>query len=131
MKIIRKISKPAAIYLIFHMLVVSGLVQSAWAAMVSTESIIHINGGKKPRDYFDNLLARPEIQAVLISHGLDPQEAQARIDHLTDDEIGEFFVEVDRIPAGGGSSAGVVAMIIMFLIAVVADLFYVDSTPDN
>ena len=99
--------------------------------MVSTESIIHINRYQSPRDYINSLLAREEIQALLISQGIDPQEAQARIDHLADDEIGEFFIEIDRLPAGGGSSAGVVVYFIIFILLAVIDLYYSNATAEK
>ena len=127
----RKISKLVAILVAFHMLMLSGLSQSAWAAMISTESIMPVNCCDSPRDYLDSVLVREDILAVLISHGIDPQEAQARIDHLSDNEIDKLVHEIDQLPAGGGSTAGVVVMIIMFLIAVVADLFYNDPAPED
>jgi len=87
LKILRKISKPAAILLAFHMLILSGLYQSVWATMIRTESSIHVDRDQSPRDYLNDLLAHEEIQAILISNGIDPQEARGRIDNLSDDEI--------------------------------------------
>ena len=51
MEIIRKISKPASIFLAFQMLMVSGIYQSVSAAMIDTESIINVDRGQNPRDY--------------------------------------------------------------------------------
>ena len=127
----RKISKFAAILLVFHMLMLSGLSQSGWAAMISTESIMQVNCCDSPREYLNSLLVREDILAVLISHGIDPQEAQTRIDHLSDNEIDKLVHEIDQLPAGGGGTAGVVTLIIIFLIAVVADLFYNDPAPED
>ena len=131
MKTMRKISKIAAIFLVFHMFILSGLSQSVWAAMISTESIMHINRYESLRDYLNSFLVREDIQAVLISHGINPQEAQTRIDHLSDNEIDKLVHEIDQLPAGGGGTAGVVVIIIMFLIAVVADLLYNDPAPED
>ena len=131
MKTMRKISKLAAILLALNILMLSGPYQSVWAAMISTESIINVDRGQSARNYLNNLLARAEIQTVLVSHGIDSQEAQARIDNLSDDEINAFVHEIDQLPAGGGTTAGVVNLIIMFLIAVVADLFYNDPNTDK
>ena len=64
-KIMRTISKPAAILFVFHMLMLSGPSQSVWAAMIRTESIIHVDQGSRPRDDLNKLLAREDIQAVL------------------------------------------------------------------
>jgi len=123
LEIIRKISKPAAIFLAFHMLMLSGLYQSVSAAMIGTESIINVDRGQNPRDYLNNLLAREEIQAALISQGVDPQEAQDRIDNLSDDEIGKFVHEMDQLPAGGGFfETFIIIVFLIFLILLVTDI---------
>jgi len=106
----QKISKLASIFLAFQMLMLSGLYQSVWSAMVSTETVIHVDRSQRPRDYLNNILARTEIQAALISHGTDPKEARDRIDNLSDAEIAQFVHEIDQIPAGGGGSVGVVTL---------------------
>ena len=131
MKIIRKISKPASIFLAFHMLMLSGLYQSVSAAMIGTESIINVDRDQNPRDYLNNLLAREEIQAALISHGIDPQEAQDRIDNLSDDEIDKLINEMDHLPAGGGFfETFVVIVFLTFLILLVTDISgYTDVFP--
>ena len=131
MKIIRKISKPAAIFLAFHMLILSGLCQSVSAAMIGTESILKGDQSQNPREYLNNLLARKEIQAALISQGLDPQEARNRIDNLTDDEIGHIVHELDQLPAGGGFfEAFIVIVFLVFLILLITDIScYTDVFP--
>jgi outer membrane protein OmpA-like peptidoglycan-associated protein len=131
LEIIRKISKPAAIFLAFHMLMLSGLYQSVSAAMIGTESIINVDRGQNPRDYLNNLLAREEIQAALISQGVDPQEAQDRIDNLSDDEIGKFVHEMDQLPAGGGFfETFIIIVFLIFLILLVTDISgYTDVFP--
>lgn len=129
MKIIRKISKLGAIFLAFYMLMLSGLYQSVWAAMISTESIINSDPGQSPRGYLNNLLARDEIQAALTSQGIDPQEARDRIDSLSDNEICKFVHEIDQLPAGG-SSVGVITFFIIVLVLVAVDIFF-NSPPQN
>ena len=113
------------------MLMLSGLYQPVWAAMIGTESIINVDRGQSPRDYLNNLLAREEIQAVLISQGIDPQEAQDRIDNLSDDEIGKFVHEMDQLPAGGGFfETFIVIVFLIFLILLVTDISgYTDVFP--
>jgi outer membrane protein OmpA-like peptidoglycan-associated protein len=131
LEIIRKISKPAAIFLALHMLMLSGLSQSVTAAMIGTESIIKVDRGQNPRDYLNNLLARKEIQAALISQGIDPQEAQDRIINLSDDEIGKFVQEMDQLHAGGGFlETFIVIVFLIFLILLVTDISgYTDVFP--
>ena len=113
------------------MLMLSGLCQSVSAAMIGTESIINVDRGQNPRDYLNNLLAREEIQAALISQGIDPQEAQDRIDNLSDDEIGKFVHEMDQLPAGGGFfETFIIIVFLIFLILLVTDISgYTDVFP--
>ena len=131
MEIIRKISKPAAVILACHMLLLSGLYQSVSAAMIGTESIFSVDRGQNPRDALNTLLARKEIQAALTSQGMDPHEAQARIDHLSDDEIGKWVQELDQIQAGGGFfEAFILIAFLTFLILLITDISgYTDVFP--
>ena len=123
MKIIRQISKPAAILLVFHMLLMSGLSQTVWAVMIDTESIIVTDQGQSPREYLNSLLAREEIRAALISHGVDPQEATHRIDNLSDDEIAKLVDEIDQLPAGSGFfEAFLIVVFLAFVILLITDI---------
>jgi len=99
--------------------------------MISTESIIHVDQGQSPRDYLNNLLEREEMQALLISHGIDPQEARDRIDNLSDDEIANFVQEINQLPAGGGFfEAFIVVVFLVFLILLLTDISgYTDVFP--
>jgi hypothetical protein len=88
--------------------------QSAWAAMIGTESIIKVDRSQSPRDYLNNLLTRENIQAALISQGIDPQEAKARIDSFSDAEVNDIVNKLDQLPAGGGALETL--LIIAFLV---------------
>ena len=97
--------------------------QPLWAAMIGTESIINVDRGQGPRDYLNNILAREEIQAVLISQGIDPQEAQVRIDNLSDNEISKFVEEMDQLSAGGGFfETFIIVVFLIFLILLATDI---------
>jgi outer membrane protein OmpA-like peptidoglycan-associated protein len=67
----------------------------------------------------------------LVARGIDPQEAQRRIDNLSDDEIGIFMHEKNRLPAGGGFfEAFIVLAFLAFLILLVTDISgYTDAFP--
>jgi hypothetical protein len=85
MKIIRPISKPAAIFLAIFMLMLSGPFQAAWAAIIETESVINAKQSQITGEYVNNLLTREDVQLALASQGIDPQEAKARIESLSPD----------------------------------------------
>ena len=130
MEIIRKMSKPTAIFLTFYMLMLACPYQSARAAMIGTDSIINDIRGESPRDYLNNLLVREDIQAALVSQGIDPQEAQARIDSLSDAEVNDIAHKLDQLPAGGVLGTILIIAFLVFVILLLTDIAgYTDIFP--
>ena len=131
MEIIRKTSKPTAIFLSFYMLMLACPYQSVWAAMIDTESIIDSDRGQRARDYLNNLLTREDIQAALVSQGIDPQMAKVRIDSLSDAEVNDIVNKLDRLPSGGGVIETLIVIVfLVFLILLITDIAgYTDVFP--
>ena len=107
----------------------AGPYQSALAAIISTESIINVDRGQSARDYLNNLLAREDIQAALVYQGIDPHEAKARIESLSDADINEIADKLDQLPAGA-SETSVLIILLVFLIFVILDIAGFMETPD-
>jgi hypothetical protein len=104
--------------------------QPALAAMVGTESIINIDRDQSPRDYLDTLLAREDIQSALVSQGIDPQEAQTRIDSLSDAEVNDIVNKLDQLPAGGVLGTILIISFLVFVILLLTDIAgYTDIFP--
>ena len=130
MALIRKLSKPTAILLSFYMLMLACPYQSALAAMIGTESLITVDRKQSPRDYLNGLLAREDFQAALISQGIDPQEAQARIDSLSDAEVNDIVNKLDQPPAGGFLGTLLIVVALVFIILLFTDIAgYTDIFP--
>jgi hypothetical protein len=130
MEIIRKMSKPTAIFLTFYMLMLACPYQSAWAAMIGTDSISNENRVQSPREYLNNLLAREDIQTALVSQGIDPQEAQARIDSLSDAEVNDIVNKLDQLPAGGFLGTLLIVVALVFIVLLFTDIAgYTDIFP--
>ena len=130
MALIRKLSKPTAILLSFYMLMLACPYQSAFAAMIGTESITNVDRNQSPRDYLNKLLARKDFQAALISQGVDPQEAKGRIDSLSDAEVNEIVDKLDQLPAGGFLGELLIVAFLVFLILLLTDIAgYTDIFP--
>jgi len=130
MGLIRKLSKPTAILLSFYMIMLACPYQSAFAAMIDTESLINVDRNQSPRDYLNDLLAREDFQAVLISQGIDPQEAQARIDSLSDAEVNDIVNKLDQLPAGGFLGTLLIVVALVFIILLFTDVAgYTDIFP--
>jgi hypothetical protein len=111
-----------AILLSLYMLMLACPYQSAFAAMIGTESITGMDRNQSPRDYLNNLLAREDFQAALISQGIDPQEAQARIDSLSDAEVNDIADKLHHLPAGGVLGTLLIIAFLAFLILLLTDI---------
>jgi hypothetical protein len=106
------------------MLLISVPFQSVLAAMIGTETVMDSARGQEARAYLQQLLAREDVQAALIAHGIDPMEAKSRIDALSDDEVIRIADQIDQLPSGGTSFLGVllVVTLVLFLVLVILDL---------
>ena len=124
MKVIRKWLKLTSISLTILMLFISIPFQPVLAAMIGTETVMDIARAREARTYLQQLLMRQDVQAELITYGIDPGEAKRRIDALSDDEAIRIADQVDQLPAGGASFLAVplVVTLVLFLVLVILDL---------
>ena len=103
MKLIRQRLKITGVFLVILMLMVAVPYQSVLAAMIETEATLEITAeGQEARNAIKTILAREDAQAVLRAQGIDPLEAMARVDSLTDTEARRIIGEIEDLPAGGG-----------------------------
>ena len=128
MKLIRQNIRPAGIFLTILMLSLVIPYQNVLAAMVGTETVLESVRGRQARDQINHLLLREDIQSAFKARGIDPLEARARIDSLSDAEVVRIADRIDELPAGGnGMFAGgisppvlpiVIGLIIVVLIII-------------
>jgi hypothetical protein len=123
MYVIRKTLKPTSICLAVIMMLMFAPVHAVLAAMVGTETVIDSARGQEARDLIHKVLAREDVQAALGEHGIDPQEAKARIDSLTDDEVIRIADQIDQLPEGAGAAGFlIVALLVLILVLVILDV---------
>jgi hypothetical protein len=102
MKLIRQQSKSAGVFLVVLMVLLTVPYQSVLAAMIETEATLDITAaGQEARNHIKTILAREDAQAVLRAQGIDPLEAMARVDSLTDAEAQRIADQIEELPAGG------------------------------
>ena len=129
MKLIRQRSKSAGMFLITLMLLLTIPYQSVLAAMIETDTILDITvQGQEARDTIKSILAREDAQAVLRAQGIDPLEARARIDSLTDAEAIRIADQIENLPAGGNFFIGLLVAvgIIVLVLAITDAMGYTD-----
>lgn len=132
MKYIRSSVKPIGFFMAIFMFMLSGPFQSAMGAMVGTEAVIDIERAQDARHYLQSLLAREDVHRMLVSQGIDLQEAQDRIDSLTDEEAIQVADQLQELPAGGDSFFTVLLIVVflVFLVLLVTDIAgYTDIFP--
>ncbi len=132
MKHFRSSVKPIGCFMAIFMLMLSGPLQSAMAAMVGTEAAIDNQRAQEARDYLQSILAREDVKNMLLSQGVDPQEAKNRIDSLTDEEATRAADQLQELPAGGTGffTLLLIALLIVFLVLLATDIAgYTDIFP--
>jgi hypothetical protein len=93
-----------------------GMPVPAQAGTVSTEETIATK-----RDRVTAMLDRAVVHAALEARGVSPADAQARVAALTDQEVAALATRIDAHPAGGGTAAlGVLLMLAYFALAMAA-----------
>jgi hypothetical protein len=103
MKLIRQQSKFTGACLVILMVLLTVPYQSVLAAMIETETAVDItSAGQEARNHIKTIIAREDAQAVLRAQGIDPLEAMARVDSLTDAEARRIADQIEELPAGGG-----------------------------
>ncbi len=129
MKLIRQRSKSASVILITLMVLLTVPYQSVLAAMIETEATLDITEkGQEARDTIKGILAREDAQAVLRAQGIDPPEARARVDSLTDAEAVRIADQIDELPAGGSFFIGLLIAVgvIVVILAITDAMGYTD-----
>jgi hypothetical protein len=128
MNFFNKTVKPISIYLTIALLLVSTSYQSASAAMVGTEKLLSTGNKQESRELLHQLMARDEIKGALIAQGIDPLEAQLRIQSMTDDEIQMIADKFDGLAAGRG--VVIFSMIIIGVIIATVLIFHFTNITD-
>lgn len=95
----------------------------AQAKMINTDEIFKQSQYDLSRKSINSFLDRSEVQNYLVAWGISPEEAKARIDSLTDDEIENIASRIDHLPAGGDGLGTIVgAALLIFIILLITDI---------
>jgi len=115
--------KVIAILLIVTFSAFSIISTPARAAMVDTGEILKQSQYDLSRKSINLFLDRSEVQQYLVAWGVSPEEAKARIDSLTDEEIENIVSGIDNLPAGGDGLGTIVgAALLIFIILLITDI---------
>jgi hypothetical protein len=125
----QKTAKPISILTIILLLLMSTSTRPAAAAMVETEKLLISDRNQETRSYLQQMMSRKDIREALVARGIDLQEAQIRIDSLTDREIELIFNNITDLPAGGGIDAAFILILVGVIAVLIMIVEYTSAVP--
>ena len=115
--------KVIAILVIIALSTFSIISSPARSAMINTGEIFKQNQHDLSHKRVNMLSDRSEVQKYLVAWGVSPDEAKARVDSLTDEEIENIVSRMDQLPAGSGAIGTIVgAALIIFIVLLITDI---------
>jgi hypothetical protein len=73
-------------------------------------------------------MAREDVRAELQKHGVNPDEAKARVAALSDAEIGQIAAKLNDLPAGQDAVGALIgALVTIFIILLITDILCLTS----
>jgi hypothetical protein len=99
------------------------VVAPAQAAMVGTADILKAQSDDLARQKVKLFMERQDVVQQIQAWGVNPDEAQARVDTMTDAEISLLAAKIDQLPAGGDALGFILAVaVIIFVVLIITDL---------
>ena len=114
----RKKAQPVAILMIILTMILSVPYQAA-AALVDTETMLDMSRGQEARATLKQFMARQDVKSAIVSQGVDPAEADARINSLTDAEVIQLADQIDQLPAAGDALGLIIALLVIVILVLV------------
>ena len=96
------------------------LVPTAHAGMIGTAGAVEQARVEQQRDELKRFLDRDEVRQQLEAWGVDPSDAKARVDRLSERELAQMSERMAELPAGGNEIIG--ALVFVFLVLLFTDI---------
>jgi len=116
---IRKKAQPIAILMIVLTLLLSVPYQAAFGALVGTETMLGMSRGQEARETLKQFMALEDVRTTIVSQGIDPLEADARLNSLSDAEVIQLADQIDQLPAGGDVLGLAIAVLVIVILVLV------------
>ena len=86
------------------------------AASVDAGQLLEGRGAAAQREAVRGALERDDVRAQLQALGVSVDDARARVDALTDEEVASLAGRLDQLPAGGSDVIGVILFVFVLLL---------------
>jgi hypothetical protein len=94
-----------------------GLVQSAGAATIGTQTVLQLEDRAAALSRIESNLTREDVRKAVIGLGVDPSQARERVAALTDAEVAQLDQQLANLPAGG--DGGWILLVIVLTVIIV------------
>jgi hypothetical protein len=119
----RKFFRPIVATVIAGLFVTSMPMPRAQAALVTSQDLSTQRSAAADRARINDLMAREDIQREFKNQGISPQEAQARVNSMTDQEISQVVGRLDQLPAGQSAVGAIIgAAVLIFIVLLITDI---------
>jgi len=88
------------------------------AGMLDTNTLITAAGADADRAALVQRLGSTELRSALARMGVDPADAEVRVERLTPAQVADLNARLEQLPAGAGALE---AVLIVFLVFVITD----------
>jgi len=116
---IRRKAHPVALLMIVLTMLLSVPYQAAFAALVETETLLDMSRGQEARETLKQFMVREDVRSSIVSQGVDPLEADARLNSLSDAEVIQLADQVDQLPAGGDALGLAISVLVIVILVLV------------
>lgn len=94
----------------------AGMPLTASAGMVETDQAVNHALAEQGRARIMSLVERDDVRTQMEARGVTAEQAKARIDAMTDDEVLQVSGKLDQLPAGGDVLGIFFAVFIVLLV---------------
>jgi hypothetical protein len=123
MNYLRYSCRATALAMAAVMTIVTMPVGSARAGLVTTDELIAGRRAEGDRDHVRQFILRDDVAGQMRQLGVDPAEAAARVDGMTDEEVREIAGRIDLVPAGQDALGAIVgAAVLIFVVLLITDI---------
>jgi hypothetical protein len=119
----RKFCRAVIVAVIAGLFVTSMPMPRAQAALVTSEDLATQRSVAADRARINELMAREDVQRELKTYGISSDEAQARVNSLTDEEVMQVAGRLDQLPAGQSALGAILGVaLIVFIVLLITDI---------
>lgn len=123
MRAMPQLRRRVALALAMALFLLTGPIDAARAALITTEQAIAGEAATSDRDRVAAFLARDDVRAQMVALGVDPAEAAQRVAGLSDAEVQRIVGQLEQLPAGQGAIGALIgAAVLIFLVLLITDL---------